>query len=406
MGSYDASCAITALPITPGNKSILVYFYEKDTSFSTIAKFLAEPFEGVYDDYGRFKVENNPLYSKLKPDFENETGLIPLKAQERDHTLLCASNLSFYAVNLFNFEENILHFGHGLMDLHVKKAIEAVQQEVACILPGFNGSAHEFEDLLKKKTKTPQEELVVEKFEKCLGSSKLTYELRANFVHEFIRSKDESTLEEVTNLEVFKSFLKDDEIDLEQYLGYCLKNLDIKEKVSIEAAKKVFFEKMCIRVMLAAMHPGAYEEMVAVSKKQLGAKKVALFKEKLKENMAEFLQEQKKLTEDFDSLKKSKYLQRLLRSMSRQSKALNSYPDIKEYFLGAMPEQISENYEDLCFFEINFYHGFKFSSMADYRQYQGIAHIEAQAKSVLKTLKVLKKDLFRQGNWETYQYDK
>lgn len=401
MGSYNASCAITALPIKWGTKAVLAYYYKKDSSFSRdCVTFLGVPFEGTYDDYGEFSTENNPLFTCLKPDFEKNSGLLPLKLEEVSPYK--ASILSFFALNLHTHEQEMLHFCHSVMDLYVKKLIDDALQK-SC--PTKTDKEYSCSEVLSfENSKDSELKELFKQYVLSVDQNKKTYSQRSDLIHAALNNFESS--KGTLNL---NEFIKDEKFEIDRYLDEVLLRLDLKGKVSSKEAKALFLKRMCLKVHLAAMHPSAFEKMVYCAKKQLGSKKCKTLEETLKAQNEAYFKDLQDLESKFKHLEadKAHLCKVLLRSLKRESRLNSSaFPSVTGAFCGALLSEIPKEYFDLAFFELNFDHGFRFSASEEPRQYEGIAHLEAAAKATLEVLKNHKKDFYLQGSWETFQYDK
>lgn len=397
MGSYNSSCAVSGLPITSNSpENVLLLLYTKDrNSYNEFNQFLGTPVAAKYFDYGDYVLQDeNPFESQLAPDFEAMTGIALLDKENKDNYFSAQTRRG---INLWEAPNEFLHLYHELILYRPKWALSKVNEKYSLNITSvldWEGSKSSSKAL---KTDHPQAwDYYIELLKDCPCS----YEERASLVHKWLRDDD---------MDIAKNTCKK-LVEAEQsvYAEYITQTFMEGIPNALTFVEKAFADRIVISIKTACVYQSAFELMAACTRSQIGEEGCKNLFETLKrfEQDEDYAQALEKLesAKETNNLEKMNYAKMLL-AMNRGHLGKDKKFKLGSLFAG---NKINRKYLEpskyMVLFAENFYHGFEFSSMTSNRQYEGISHIVAQAQATLEIAENLSKVLYKQGNWETYQY--
>lgn len=397
MGSYNSSCDITGLPISGAvDEPVFLMLYTTDkSSYHDSLQFLGTPFRAKYFDYGDYILQSeSPFVRQLAPDFENMTGIALLGDKEDEKYFTAQSRRG---INLWDVPNQFLHLFHDLILMRPKWALNETNVKYSLNITSvldWEGSKSSRVALRENHPEAWAYYLTL------LGECPASYDDRATVVHRWLRDEDLNVAKQ-TCLELVKDETQAYQKIIEQTFLTGVPN-------ALELVKEAFSERIVSKIRTASVYEKAFNALVDCTKKQI------------KEQGCNYLYSQlQSCSEDPDYAKQLEKLKiavaennqeemlfaKMLLGMMRNTLSRDKNFKLAGFFAGnaVTPEDIQAS-KDLVLFVENFYHGFKFSSMSSNRQYEGIAHIVAQAKTTIEIARNVSKNFYKQGKWETYQY--
>lgn len=399
MGSYNSSCDITGLPISgSAGEQVLLLLYTKDrNSYSEGIQFLGTPVKAKYYDYGDYILQSeNPFNRQLAPNFEDMTGIVLLDSNKDDKYFSAQSKRG---LNLWEVTNEFLHLFHELILIRPKWALSETNAKYNLA----NSSVLDWEGSKSSKVALHQSHPEAwQHYLNLLGSCPASYDARAEQIYKWLRDEDlEIAKETCINLS------KDEN---KVYQDFVEKTFLIGVPDALDLVRECFSQRIISRIRTACVYEKAFNTLVNCTKNQIKEKGIEFLYSKLKSwdqdpDYAKHLEKLKQAKLDKD-VEKSKISQMMLCMMRKTIVKDKDFKLCSSFAGNPVTTEDAEASKDLILFNENFYHGFKFSSMAENRQYEGIAHIVAQAKATIDVARSVSKNFYKQGKWETYQYNR
>jgi len=386
MGSFNSSCAITGLPLKD-KALLLLWSSTPERAYSGLPIFYGAPLSASYEDYGNFTLEEpNPFNTWLKPDMEEGSGFL---LHYTCHDVLNSDKelpgYNVSGINLWTAYSEALNLYHELILIRAKLSLQKIKikysQNADVSVLDFEGGSNT-KSVIKEKYPEIWAEYV-----SLMADCPLSYESRANSVHTWL--DDENFF-----MQLCKDLCESEESAQAAIVRICeriyCKDILAEVKEKIEDCLK---ERLFTVLHISAVHPTAFNKMVECAKNQLG-------QEKTKKLLEKALKKEESSDIDLSTMDPTSKGYSVLKRM--RNRELRGNEKLGLFRVMGYANWDRKNLSKLVLFEQNFNHGFKFSSMTEYRQYEGIAHIEAVANATLEVIAEIKEDLYKTGNWETY----